>query len=553
MLVSRSRRVTPPGPERACAYRRGIVRELLARRRSVLDWPARLLLAVIMVAANVAGIAGTTLFAIWALPKGPLVDPQRVLLVNVSLVAGYLVIALPLGMVWIGLGFWARINDTRRERQLVLYGPLRVSLVLAVIWLVATVLVGVVNATYSPRLGLAVAETFLVGGITTCALCYLLAERILRQATSRVLDGEPPRRGFKASVLIRPVLFWMLGTGVPVAGLLVTGVGAMVYGDVPTGQLAMLILVGCGLTLLAGFLTTVGAARAVADPVRAVRLALQRVEQGDLDVSVPVYDRSELGQLQAGFNKMVAGLRERERIRDLFGRQVGHDVASAAAAAAEVRLGGELRQVAVLFVDLVGSTALATERTPTEVVALLNQFFGVVVEVVESCGGWINKFEGDAALAVYGAPNEVDDAAGRALTSARTLANRLATEVPEVFAGIGVSAGEAVAGYIGDIRRYEYTVIGDPVNEASRLTELAKGVPGRVLASANAVRLASPEEAARWRLDDAVTLRGRATPTRLATPVGVSDMPAGQPRALPVPRDLAERGPEASPQPNRTP
>jgi adenylate cyclase len=529
------------------------MRGFLARRRSVLDWPARLLLAVSMITANVAGCVGTTAFAVWALPKGHLADPQRVLLVNLSVVAGYLVIAVPLGMLWIGLGFWARIDDTRRERQLVLYGPLRVSLVLALIWGLATVLVGVVNATFSLRLGLAVAETFLVGGITTCALCYLIAERILRRATSRVLDGQPPRSGFPGGVLIRPVLFWMLGTAVPVAGLLVAGVGALAYGDVPANQLAMLILVGCGLTLLAGFLTTVGAARAVADPVGEVRQALQRVERGELDVSVPVYDHSELGQLQAGFNTMVAGLRERERLRDLFGRQVGQDVASAAAAAAEVQLGGELREVAVLFVDLVGSTALAAERPPAEVVALLNEFFGVVVQVVEQCGGWINKFEGDAALAVFGAPSEVEDPAARALNSACTLANRLAAEVPEVFAGIGVSAGEAVAGYIGDVRRYEYTVIGDPVNEASRLTELAKTVPGRVLASAAAVRRAGPEEAARWRLDDAVTLRGRATPTRLAVPVDVPDVPPDTPRTLPVPQTIPEADPRATAQPHRAP
>ena len=86
---------------------------------------------------------------------------------------------------------------------------------------------------------------------------------------------------------------------------------------------------------------------------------MRRVEEGDLGAHVPVYDGAELGRLQAGFNRMVVGLRERERLRDLFGRQVGRDVARVAVAAEEVRLGGELRCVAVLFVDLVGSTALA--------------------------------------------------------------------------------------------------------------------------------------------------------------------------------------------------
>jgi adenylate cyclase len=106
--------------------------------------------------------------------------------------------------------------------------------------------------------------------------------------------------------------------------------------------------------LWTGLLTTILAACAVADPMRTVRLALQQVQRGDLSASVPVYGATELGQLQAGFNTMAAGLRERERISDLFGRHVGRDVARAATATAtgEVQLGGEVRTVSILFVDL---------------------------------------------------------------------------------------------------------------------------------------------------------------------------------------------------------
>src|SRR5919198_610903 len=130
------------------------------RRRTVIDWPARLLLGAVMVTANVVGLSGTTGFTVWALPIPPdLPDPQRVLLLNLSLVIGYLVIAVPLGMLWFGLLFRARIDDARQERHLVLYGPLRVSLVLMVIWLLAAVLFGLWNATFSARLGLSIAET----------------------------------------------------------------------------------------------------------------------------------------------------------------------------------------------------------------------------------------------------------------------------------------------------------------------------------------------------------------------------------------------------------
>ena len=258
------------------------------------------------------------------------------------------------------------------------------------------------------------------------------------------------------------------------------------------------------------------AAHSVGDPVRAVQEAMASVERGEFDARVHVDDGSEVGQLQAGFNRMASGLAERERLRDLFGRQVGQDVANAALDG-ELRLGGEERDVAVLFVDLVGSTAFAASRTPSEVVALLNEFFCLVVETVERDGGWVNKFEGDAALCLFGAPTAREDAAGDALCAARELHDRLVAELPELDAGIGVSAGPAVAGNVGAEQRFEYTVIGDPVNEAARLCELAKKRPERVLASDAALERSRQAERGRWSLREEVELRGRGAPTRLAT------------------------------------
>jgi adenylate cyclase len=142
--------------------------------------------------------------------------------------------------------------------------------------------------------------------------------------------------------------------------------------------------------------------------------------------------------------------------------------------------------------------------------------------VVEEHDGWINKFEGDAALAVFGAPAANEDPAGCVLAAGRVLATRLAALLPGTTAGIGISAGDAVAGNVGDLQRYEYTVIGDPVNEAARLTELAKTVPGRVLAAAGAVTMAGDDEAARWEVGEPTVLRGRDTPTHLATPLALA-------------------------------
>jgi adenylate cyclase len=255
-----------------------------------------------------------------------------------------------------------------------------------------------------------------------------------------------------------------------------------------------------------------------ATPVRVVRSALNRVEQGDLDTNLVVFDGTELGQLQRGFNSMVAGLRERERVRDLFGRHVGREVA-AAAEAQPPNLGGEERHVAVIFVDIIGSTQLVTGRPATEVVELLNRFFAVIVEEVDCHHGFVNKFEGDAALAVFGAPNHLEHPEDEALACGRAIARRIRDEVPECAAGIGVASGEAVAGNVGAKERFEYTVIGEPVNEAARLCELSKDDPAHLLASSATVENASEAESGHWTFGETVTLRGYDQPTRLAKPV----------------------------------
>ena len=284
-----------------------------------------------------------------------------------------------------------------------------------------------------------------------------------------------------------------------------------------------------------GLLATTLVARSIAEPLAGVREALARVEQGELDARVAVDDSSEVGLLGAGFNRMAVGLRERERLRELLGRHVGQDVAQAALDG-EIEFGGEIRRVGVLFVDILGSTALASERDPAEVVRLLNSFFEIVVEVVDEHSGWVNKFEGDAALCVFGAPVAHADPAGAALAAARELRSRLAKRLPNVEAGIGVSAGPAVAGNVGAARRYEYTVIGDPVNEAARLCELAKRRPDHLLASDVALDLAADGETTRWELGEEVVLRGRSEPTRLATIAAAKPLLSGQEAAATIAR-----------------
>jgi adenylate cyclase len=225
-----------------------------------------------------------------------------------------------------------------------------------------------------------------------------------------------------------------------------------------------------------------------------------------------VEDAGEIGLLQSGFNEMVAGLRERERIQDLFGRHVGSAVA-AEAISGGVTLSGEQCDVVALFVDIAGSTRLTRSHEPAEFVAMLNRFFGIVVDEVEGNGGLVNKFEGDAALCVFGAPAELPDPASAALCTARAIRDRVA-ESGEFEIGIGVASGPVIAGQVGSASRLEYTVIGDAVNEAARLTDLAKRTDGCILASEPVVQAATEEERANWTPGRTVRLRGRENPTR---------------------------------------
>lgn len=488
----------------------------------------RALTLVAILTANFVGVAVVACFAVWALPKPPGVSGGSSVAVNLALGGVYALLAVATGVRWgrrlvergpNGLRAW--LEDDRKpsaaQRLRVLQAPLRIMFVQIVLWGVATLLFAAVNTIYSPLLALGVGMTVALGGITTSSAAYVLAELALRPVASRALAAGPVNRRFVPGVALRWLLAWALGTGAALVGLIAVGIVALTNVVIDEQTLGITIVVLGGIALGFGALVSALAAYATVHPIASIRRGLERVGEGDFSVELAVWDSTEMGLLQSGFNEMAAGLRERERIRDVFGRQVGREAARQALAVEDPQLGGELCEVAVLFVDVIGSTKLAASRDPREVVTLLNDFFAEVVEAVDAQGGWINKFEGDAALAVFGAPTPLPNQAAAALAAARDLDKRLQERVKGLSAAIGIASGTVVAGHVGAESRFEYTVIGDPVNEAARLTELAKERPGRVLASGTTVTAAG-EEGWHWQLGDSVTVRGRAQPTRLASP-----------------------------------
>ncbi|MGV0790448.1 adenylate/guanylate cyclase domain-containing protein [Mycolicibacterium sp. XJ1819] len=493
-------------------------------------WPV---FALGMLQSDIIGALLVLGFLRFGLPPEDRIQLQDLPVFNLAIFLGYLFISFTVGAylslrLLIPVIRWQRrdtlladgdpaITELARARALRM--PYYRTAISATNWLLGSVVFIVASWPVASKSAPVVAVASALGATATAIIGYLQAERVLRPVAVAALRGGVPENFRAPGVILRQVLTWVLATGVPILTIVLALVASKLEVlSAPADRLMTPILLLAIVALLIGLASTVLVAMSIADPLRQLRWALGEVQRGNYNAHMQIYDASELGLLQAGFNDMVRDLAERQRLRDLFGRYVGEDVARRALERG-TELGGQERDVAVLFVDLVGSTRLAATTPAAEVVDLLNEFFRVVVDTVNRHGGFVNKFQGDAALAIFGAPIEHPDACGGALAAARELHDELIGVLGRPEFGIGVSAGRAIAGHIGAQARFEYTVIGDPVNEAARLTELAKLEEGHVLASAAAVSGALDAEALCWDVGETVELRGRTSPTQLARPV----------------------------------
>jgi adenylate cyclase len=191
------------------------------------------------------------------------------------------------------------------------------------------------------------------------------------------------------------------------------------------------------------------------------------VQRGEFDLRVPVYDGTQIGQLQLGFNDMVSGLAERERIRKAFGTYVDPDVAEHILHEG-TSLEGEEVEVTMMFIDVRNFTGFAERNPAPSVVAAINALFEQIVPIIHAHGGRVDKFIGDGLLAVFGAPRRQSDHADQALAAALEIERRVRS-AEGLTIGIGLNSGPVVAGNIGGAGRLEFSVIGDPVNVAARV------------------------------------------------------------------------------------
>ncbi|MGH7333007.1 MAG: adenylate/guanylate cyclase domain-containing protein [Candidatus Rokuibacteriota bacterium] len=366
-----------------------------------------------------------------------------------------------------------------------------------------------------------------VGGSVTTAFVFFSVEHVWRRRLPLYFprgDLSATRDVARVNVRTRLMVIFLLVSVLPLSLLGVicyTWAGALVGADPALADTLLgRLLVFIVFMLLVGGLVAVGLAvfvsRSVAGPLRDLEAAMQEVGQGNLQIRCPVVSHDEIGSVTEGFNRMVEGLRERERIRDTFGKYVTPEVRDEILAG-RVVLEGQAREVTILFADLRDFTPWVEARDPREVVRDLNTYFGLMEGAIRDHHGLVLQFIGDEIEAVFGAPishaRHPDQAVGAALEMRRRLAawnaERMDGGRPLFRHGIGVHTGRVLAANIGSPDRLSYALVGDPVNVASRIQGLTKEVGTDILVSADtAQRLLAPPPLTAVA---AMTMKGKST------------------------------------------
>jgi adenylate cyclase len=429
--------------------------------------------------SNVGGIVVLVSFLGVLLATG-LGDTRPPIWPNVIASAGFLAFAFPFAIIKsrrrgrrTQAYIWEGRAPTEEERNRLLASPTFGFMLSLSLWLIAAVILGVLNGVvWYPLGGVTIAVTIAFGGVTTAAITSMVTERLLRPITALTLamspavtEGSDSR--LRPGVARRLTVAWLLGSAVPTIGALAVAVGVLASELDQEAVIAALIMMGVALGV--GLLLIVNAANTVARPIRGMRAALARVEEGDFDATIAIDDGSEVGLLQAGFNRMTAGLAEREEIREAFGTYVDPDVAERVLEEGTM-LRGEEVDATILFLDVRGFTSFVERAEAQDVVTLLNRLFALIVPIIGEHGGHVNKFLGDGLLAIFGAPTKLEDHADRAVEAAIEIARSVEKEFGhELQIGIGLNSGPVVAGNVGGAGRLEFSVIGDPVNTAARV------------------------------------------------------------------------------------
>jgi class 3 adenylate cyclase len=283
----------------------------------------------------------------------------------------------------------------------------------------------------------------------------------------------------------------------------------------PLVQLRDELAMGVIAIVVIGLLVARSAARSLGRPIHALADVAHAVENGDLTRTTQVTGRDAFARLGGALDKMIKGLQERDRVKDVFGRYIAKQAAERLMSS-PLDLGGEAKRVTILFSDIRGFTSMAETMTPEQVVTFLNEYFSEMVDAVMDQGGMLDKFLGDGLMAVFGSFGDQPDHARRAVVTALRMKALLAkingeraiAGKPPVAIGIGIHTDEVIVGSIGSRQRLEFTHIGDGVNTASRVQALNKEYQTTILVTGATLEELHGEFATRSIAE--VTLRGKS-------------------------------------------
>ena len=473
-------------------------------------------------ATHVVVFASTALLALWVDLSGP--EFGRIIAVSqgLTLVESIVTFVYSWGLLsparrWVGgredchEDAWRALITLPRVH---LRGGQVIALVVTVIPISAYIAFIELEATWLGFLGLLAASfVVLLYGIVWR---ILILELGLRPAVEAASSGLTARvAGEQGGVPLRFKLFACIplsnvGTGLAVAGLSSDSkAGLRELGFDVAFAVGFAFTVSLGLTLLL--------AGSILGPLRELIRATRRVAENELDDPVPVTSTDETGELTESFNEMVEKVGEREKLREAFGAFVDPGLTERVLEEG-TDLQGEEVEVSVLFLDVCNFTPFAEETEPQEVVRELNELFEAAVPCVHENGGHVDKFVGDGLIAVFGAPERMPDHAQRAVRAAQCVVDKINGRGGDgLRVGVGVNTGRVIAGTVGGGGRVDFTVIGDPVNTASRVEQLTRET-GTDLLITGATHAALDGDGAGWKELPEMELEGKREPVRVYAP-----------------------------------
>ncbi len=280
-------------------------------------------------------------------------------------------------------------------------------------------------------------------------------------------------------------------------------------------SVAVTIILISGIALAVGILFMMLFVTFLVKPIGLLVNGVSAIASGNLDQKIQLKRGDELGDLTDAFNDMAKSLREKEMLKGAFSKYVTKSVVDRIMAnEGGLKLGGEKKEVSVFFSDIRGFTPMSEQLSPEEVVHLLNEYFTEMVKIIFKYEGTLDKFMGDAIMAIFGAPVDLPDHAERAVLAAVEMSAKMKElqakwrmeGKKEVNIGIGINTGDVVVGNLGSLERMEYTAIGDNVNLAQRLESVAE--KGQILISSSTYERVKHKVNAR--MLDPIKLKGKA-------------------------------------------